>query len=174
VGLGSLTEGITAEDQDRHLREWMAWGDKCQRMLWRPNLYWRNWGLPYLFLERSGRHFKALAEHSMIGLDVDSLELDFATQRLQYYVLTQLAWNPFASVDAIVADYCRRGFGPAAHAMRRYYELFERAGMRYEQNRDAHHRNGAAYLAEIVYPEADLAAPDAAVRSAAAAAEPGE
>jgi hypothetical protein len=39
-----------------------------------------------------------------------------------YYVTNKLLWNPAADVDAILADFYDRAFGPAAAPMRRYYE----------------------------------------------------
>ena len=41
---------------------------------------------------------------------------------LGYYVANKLMWNPDADVDALVADFYAQAFGPAAPAMRRYYE----------------------------------------------------
>jgi len=39
-----------------------------------------------------------------------------------YYVCNKLLWNPEADVDAILADFYEKAFGPAAPAMKRYYE----------------------------------------------------
>lgn len=39
-----------------------------------------------------------------------------------YYVANRLLWNPDADVDALLADFYEKAFGPAAPAMRRYYE----------------------------------------------------
>lgn len=39
-----------------------------------------------------------------------------------YYVANRLLWNPDADVAAILADFYDKAFGPAAPAMRRYYE----------------------------------------------------
>lgn len=39
-----------------------------------------------------------------------------------YYVVNQLLWNPDADVNAILADFYEKAFGPAAPAMKRYYE----------------------------------------------------
>ncbi len=39
-----------------------------------------------------------------------------------YYIANKLLWNPKADVDALLADFYEQAFGPAAPAMRRYYE----------------------------------------------------
>jgi hypothetical protein len=39
-----------------------------------------------------------------------------------YYVANKLMWNPDADVNAILADFYEKAFGPAAPAMKRYYE----------------------------------------------------
>jgi len=42
-----------------------------------------------------------------------------------YYVANRLMWNPDADVDAILADFYEKAFGPAAEPMRRYYERLD-------------------------------------------------
>jgi hypothetical protein len=39
-----------------------------------------------------------------------------------YYVCNKLLWNPDADVNALLADFYDKAFGPAASAMKRYYE----------------------------------------------------
>jgi hypothetical protein len=39
-----------------------------------------------------------------------------------YYIANKLMWNPKADVDALLEDFYKRAFGPAAEPMRRYYE----------------------------------------------------
>ena len=39
-----------------------------------------------------------------------------------YYVANKLLWNPDADVPAVLADFYDKAFGPAAPAMKRYYE----------------------------------------------------
>lgn len=39
-----------------------------------------------------------------------------------YYVTNRLLWNPDLDVDALLADFYARAFGPGAAAMKRYYE----------------------------------------------------
>ncbi len=46
---------------------------------------------------------------------------------LNYYVRAHLAWNLSQDPQALVEDFCRRFFGPAAEPMRRYYTTIEHA-----------------------------------------------
>jgi hypothetical protein len=39
--------------------------------------------------------------------------------------VARLHWNPDQSVDAIIDDYCKVGFGPAAKSVRRYFDRLE-------------------------------------------------
>ncbi len=42
-----------------------------------------------------------------------------------YYIANKLMWNPDQDVDALLDDFYRTAFGPAATAMRRFYERFD-------------------------------------------------
>src|SRR5262245_41948194 len=61
----------------------------------------------------------------MMGTDFDACCHNWATQGLNYYVVARLHWNPEQNVDALVDDYCRAGFGPAAKSVRRYFDGLE-------------------------------------------------
>ncbi|MDQ3621698.1 MAG: DUF4838 domain-containing protein [Verrucomicrobiota bacterium] len=39
-----------------------------------------------------------------------------------YYIANQLLWNPGADMNALLADFYEKAFGPGAAAMKRYYE----------------------------------------------------
>ena len=45
-----------------------------------------------------------------------------------YYVANRLMWDPQANVEALLADFYDKAFGPAAAPMRRYYERFDAGG----------------------------------------------
>jgi len=44
---------------------------------------------------------------------------------LGYYVANRLMWNPKVDVDALLADFFEKAFGPAAATMRRYYDRLD-------------------------------------------------
>lgn len=109
------------------LREWDAWSRAAKRIYFRPNLMLagRRDGMPLLYVHKFGKDFRYLADHSMMGTDFDSCCHNWATQGLNYYVVARLHWNPAQDVDALVDDYCKAGFGPAAKAVRRYLDGLE-------------------------------------------------
>lgn len=125
----------------KDLEHWKQWSDKTEHLFWRPNLFHRQWQTPVLFPRRAGEDFATMADHGLVGIDVDSVHNHWATQGLQYYVLAQLAWDPYRDVEELIEDYVVSAFGQEAAApMRayydrleeRYYELAEHiAGMHY-------------------------------------------
>ncbi|MFA9479979.1 DUF4838 domain-containing protein [Phycisphaerales bacterium AB-hyl4] len=128
--VGNLPASPTAQrEQDKE--NWRQWAEMAEKMVWRPNLGHAAaglgyWGLPLLYTARAGEDFAFLADHNMMGLDVDSVYHHWSTQGPQYYVLAQLAWDPRADVQALLDDYYERGFGSAASSIQAYFDLFER------------------------------------------------
>ncbi len=122
---------FTTEEARRTQKEqWLAWRKKAPHMLYRPNLwYWAGgvWGLPEVAMTKTIEDFRFLAENHCIGLVVDSAWEHWATQGPQYYLMAQLAWDPFQDGQAVLEDYYRRGFGPAAGEIRAYWTLMEEA-----------------------------------------------
>lgn len=53
-----------------------------------------------------------------------------------YYIANKLMWNPNADVDALLSDFYQKAFGPAAPAMKRYYERVEKRGATAEEKND--------------------------------------
>jgi hypothetical protein len=43
-----------------------------------------------------------------------------------YYLANKVMWNPKADVEAVLADFYEKAFGPAAVPVQRYYERFDR------------------------------------------------
>jgi hypothetical protein len=120
--------GYADEDyRQESLRDWDQWSKAAKKIYFRPNLMLagRRDGMPLLYVHKFGKDFRYLADHGMIGTDFDSCCHNWATQGLNYYVVARLHWNPEQDVDALVDDYCRAGFGPAAKPVRRYFDGLE-------------------------------------------------
>jgi hypothetical protein len=120
--------GYHAEDyRQESLRAWEAWSKAAKRIYFRPNLMLlgRRDGLPLLYVHKFGKDFRYLADHGMMGTDFDACCHHWATQGLNYYMVARLHWNPEQDVDTLIDDYCRAGFGPAAKAVRRYFDQLE-------------------------------------------------
>ena len=54
---------------------------------------------------------------------------NWGTLTLPYYVAARLLWDVEADVDALLDDFYRKFYGPAAGPMRRYYERLEKAAI---------------------------------------------
>ena len=120
--------GYQAEDYRKEsMREWDAWAKAAKRIYFRPNLMLagRRDGMPLVYVHKFGKDFRYLADHGMMGTDFDSCCHNWATQGLNYYVVARLHWNPDQDVDALVDDYCKAGFGPAAKSVRKYFDGLE-------------------------------------------------
>ncbi|MFN2352556.1 MAG: DUF4838 domain-containing protein, partial [Kiritimatiellia bacterium] len=63
--------------------------------------------------------------NKVIAIFFDTVWEHWANQGPQYYMLAQMAWNPYADGEAILADYYRRAFGPAAKTMTDYWTLMD-------------------------------------------------
>jgi hypothetical protein len=120
--------GYHDEDyRQESLKDWEGWSRAAKRIFFRPNLMLagRRDGMPLLYVHKFGKDFRYLAGHGMLGTDFDACCHNWATQGLNYYVVARLHWDPDQDVSALVDDYCRAGFGPAAGSVRRYFDGLE-------------------------------------------------
>jgi len=118
-----------ASDSTRRagLEDWDGWAAKVQRVYWRPNLLHAGAkeGTLMVYVHKLAEDFRRLARNRMMGTDFDSCIQHWATHGLNYYVLAKLHWDPDTDVDAVIDDYCRSGFGPAAPEVKRYFAKVE-------------------------------------------------
>lgn len=154
-----------------HRQQFEAWTKIAKQLMWRPNTGspagWQQ-GLPDLSIQQTIKDFKLVAESGCIGIYVDSVWEHWATQGPQYYVMAQLTWNPKVDAQAVLDDYYRRAFGPAADPVRRYFETIEQARMQYVQQNG--YTAGTLHLGELLTPKL-LDELEALLRQAADAAK---
>lgn len=106
---------------------WAAWGKAAPGGLFlRPNLFMTGMGFPVFYPHRLGEDLKRCAETGMKVTDFDTCFNHWALSGLNYYVTARLLWDPSQSVDGILDDYCRSGFGPAAGPVRQYFDRVEK------------------------------------------------
>lgn len=121
-----------------HRDQFAAWGKLAHHLTWRPNTGspagWQH-GLPDLSVQQTIADLKFVAENHCLGIFIDSVWEHWATQGPQYYVMSQLLWDPAADAEAILDDYYRRAFGPAAGEIREYFEALESARMKFTEER---------------------------------------
>ena len=121
VGFSYLNEARRAQARD----SWLKWSRSAKRLFLRPNALTAGMGLTTVYVHRLADDVRFCAEHGMLVTDFDCCYQHWATNGLNYYVLAKLLWDPKADVDAIVKDYCRAGFGPAAEPIEAYFRKIE-------------------------------------------------
>jgi len=98
-------------------------------MGWRPNIgnpAGLSWGMPDVDMTQAGEDFRFVAKNKCISLYFDMLWGHWSTQGPYYYIIAQLAWNPYLDVDTVMDDYYTRAFGPASQDLKEYWELMEK------------------------------------------------
>jgi len=112
-------------DVDATVDDFNQWFDAGLRSFyWRPNLFWADhFGMPYPMAKPLGEVVKRLIDMGMKGFDQDAWNGHFGSDGVNLYVLTRLTDNPDQDVDALIDDYCQRGFGQAASLVREYYAV---------------------------------------------------
>lgn len=127
------TRGTTHRDQ------FAAWGKVARHLAWRPNTGspagWQQ-GLPDLSVQQTIADYRFIAENHCLGIYIDAVWEHWATQGPQLYLMAQLAWNPSQDAEALLEDYYKRGFGPAADEVRAYYDTIEEARMAFVQEKN--------------------------------------
>lgn len=125
VGKWPTIDETTRREQKEQFRRWAR---VAPHVFYRPNLwYWTGgaWALPDAALTNVGEDFRFLGENNCIGIFADYAQHHWSTQAPQYYLMTQLTWDPSRDGKAILEDYYRRGFGRAAGAIKGYWDLME-------------------------------------------------
>lgn len=111
-----------------HWDQYGDWAKVAPNLVWRPNVgndIGLQTGLPAANLGQAVEDFRYVAENNCIGIFIDSIREHWGTQAPYYYLLAHLAWNPWVDVDALMADYYQRAFGPAAGELEAYWEYLE-------------------------------------------------
>jgi hypothetical protein len=128
IAVGFVGGGYSSNaTREQAIKDWMDWSKKASKLYWRPNLLLmaRRSGTPICFAHKMAEDVKLFSEHGLIGTDFDSCTNSWATEGLNYYVLARVLWDPKQDVDAIIDDYCKSGFGPAAAPIKRYFARIE-------------------------------------------------
>jgi len=134
-------------ERRRSIARWDGWAKHAQKMVWRPNNFCNviDAGVPRSYVTKMGQDFRHFYESQMVGIDFDRLHPHWACAGLNYYVAAKLAWNPLAPVEVIVQDYCRKGFGTAASAVKEYFAALEQVTDRVAAERKPGERIASVY-----------------------------
>ncbi len=137
--VGQNISGYTAhKDRERSIKNWLGWAKiTSNHMYWRPNYPSQDVGLPLNYARKIGQDVKLFYENKLMGVDIDNMVQIWAGSGLNFYVACKLFWDPQADVDALIRDYCEKGFGPAGPAMQVYFNEIEKITNRIAQTEEA-------------------------------------
>ena len=111
-----------------YAKHYADWSKLTKQQVWRPNTGtpagWQS-GLPDVPIQRTMESFQFAMNHGCIGVSVDSVLENWATQGPLYYVLARMTWDPSQDWRAVLDDYYTRGFGPAVSDITAYWNLLE-------------------------------------------------
>ncbi|HWL51784.1 MAG TPA: DUF4838 domain-containing protein [Chthoniobacteraceae bacterium] len=113
--------------------------------------YWQD--LPILYPHEIADGIRIARQAGLYGAYGEGGK-NWGTQALNYYVLTNMMWNPEAEVEEILAEFydC---FGPAKEAVRAYFDLLEKrvAEVWREENPGSSWRKNASIYGRTFNPE---------------------
>jgi hypothetical protein len=109
-------------------KQFADWAAITKQMIWRTNIGNQGGiqtGFPDVPFQQAMEDIRYVADKGVIGIFFDSLFEHWGTNAPYFYLLSQLAWNPYADGNAILEDYYQRCYGPAAGPMKEYWQLME-------------------------------------------------
>lgn len=123
------------EEREEQMQMFDDWSKMAKQIIWRPNMSgssgW-SWGTPDVGFTLVADGFRFIAERGCIGVVIDTIWNHWGTQGPMYYLMAELAWNPYADADAILEDFCQRAYGPAGTTVLKYWRLMEEMRNRIE------------------------------------------
>jgi len=131
--------------------------------------YWFNLadpGFPFLMIHRLRDEIPLGARLGLKGWRVETMN-HWASETPSLYIAAKLMWNARADVDALMADFSEKFFGPAAQPMGEYLSLMDHA------LRDADFHTGSSWNMPQFYPAPLRAKATALLRGAASKAGEG-
>jgi len=81
-------------------------------------------------VEKIHRGLKAKIANGVIALQAESTA-NWGPNGRGYYIANKAMWNPDQSLDSLLEDFYTKAFGPAAPAMKKYYDTTDRDSYRY-------------------------------------------
>jgi|GEM_PF-1710187 len=115
--------------RQRCLNDYAKWCSFGNPVLFRPNalLGFGSVPAPQNYARKIFNDLEFFKANGLVGTDYDCNEKHWACKGLTYYALLKAHWNPDRlDFDAILDDYCRSGFGPAAEEVKQYFLRLEK------------------------------------------------
>jgi hypothetical protein len=127
VWIGLVPDSFFPRSAEAHqqCREmWDGWARTGCRLFLRPNYTLEGYCMPFLYVRQFADEFAHCARHGMIATDFDSLTAMWAAQGPQTYLMARWQSCLDRPVDEVLAEYYS-GFGPAAAAVKAYFDYWE-------------------------------------------------
>ncbi len=112
------------EEQEWVRKQWLGWRETGASLSYRPNYFLDGYVMPHVFSRQFADIFQFIERHDAVGTDFDSLKGQWAVQGPLLYLAARIHTRPRASVDELLNEYYQ-AFGPAAEAVRAYFEYWE-------------------------------------------------
>jgi hypothetical protein len=111
----------TDEGRRQFRTQWQGWADAGASLYLRPNYALDGHNFPIFYAHKFGEDFAFAFERGMIATDFDSLTGQYATQGPNLYMMVRMQVDGTTPVEQILDDFYG-GFGPAADAVRAYFD----------------------------------------------------
>lgn len=110
-----------------NLAQWSSYGN---RLLWRPNsLLDHQLQMPRNYARAAFEDLELFKANGIVGTDISASDDSFGLNGLIYYMVAKAHLNPDRlDFDTLYGDYLAAAFGPAAGAMRTWFDRLETFG----------------------------------------------
>jgi len=103
------------------------WQKQGVKLMWRGYLFnLADQGLPFSMLDIVRHEWPYYHARGVIAMRAQCIP-NWAYHGPSLYLAARLLWNPHQDVDALLAEYFQRMYGPAVAPMRRHFEIVENA-----------------------------------------------
>ena len=127
--------------REKIMRHLEGWAEVTSNISYRPNtgspFGWQQ-GRPEVLMDKTIEDFKRITTYNVASIVIDTVWEHWGTQGPQYYIMAQMTWNSNRDGQAIMDDYYRRAFGPAAESMKAYWQHWERTRDDFVENPDTY------------------------------------
>ncbi len=120
-----LSFPYNAETSREFRADWSGWASAGARLILRPNITYGTHNMPTHYARRAGEDIQYAFDRGILATDLDSLTGMWAAQGPSLYVVARTQLRTDKPVDAILDEYYE-AFGPAASAVKDYFEHWER------------------------------------------------
>lgn len=107
----------------RNEADWWAWRVKASR-IGHYDYYSLGWFTPRFYPQLAAQTIRFLETQGADGFYCE-IYPNWCWAAPQCWMMTRLLWNPRQSADALLDEFCRAAYGPAAREMRAFYDTCE-------------------------------------------------